>query len=70
MPLLFTGLFNFCFKLGCLYLNLCVIREKDVDITFAQDAIDEYKVLCVLIVFLLLIYNDCKRAHLPTSSFA
>lgn len=24
------------------------IREKDVDIAFAQESIDEYKVLCVL----------------------
>lgn len=29
----------------CLYWSLtCQLREKDVDIAFAQDAIDEYKV--------------------------
>lgn len=36
----------------CLYWSLmCQLREKDVDIAFAQEAIDEYKVelqfLCV-----------------------
>ena len=32
-------------------------REKDVDISFAQDAIDEYKVWCKQIVFLVLIFT-------------
>lgn len=40
---LYLGL---CSQTECFYLLvLCVIREKDVDIAFAQDAIDEYKVL-------------------------
>lgn len=26
--------------------HICCIREKDIDIAFAQDAIDEYKVIC------------------------
>lgn len=35
-----TGMLIFKFIYG--------IREKDVDIAFAQESIDEYKVLCVL----------------------
>ena len=46
-------LLDFCDKNECLYLLLeFEIREKDVDITFAQDAIDEYKVF----FFLILLY--------------
>lgn len=38
---------------------LCYFREKDVDIAFAQDTIDEYKVACNL-MFFFVCQNTCK----------